>query len=738
METMFNKQNFCHVASNNRNEQKAGLFVYKTTDDLATVAASGYFNEKIIDINLHDLIIHEWHDPTDRTKVQRNILCVVERTLENVGTIVIKSKWEGDIEQAIENIQQQINNLDQTFLKLDGTNIMTGPLKMRSSVSFKCAIAPSWDGVGFYKLNDNDSLTLMASMESTDGLCPATNNTYNIGKASYKWKNAYVGKVFTAVLNNGYDIAVPVTNSADTLALKSQVDDAANSGSQLYTTGVWYAKMYAASTVPTGAEYDGTNYADFSQVDTDNNPIIVIYEGQSGAWVEIDRITPPATYNGYITVTSKIWDIVEQTDQQGGQVLWSYNQKTFTPYPRIVSVAGFAKTDLDNLTDKGQNITNWSSNVTNCITEIPQDIKLELNAGTLTLKAGSKVYVPNGAGVFDTITTITDKTLTATDNATYLVFLGTDQNLHYFTGCGSGTSTPTSGYVGYYNTSDNKIYRIENGVNSGSMSFPIAEITISGGAISSIDQVFNGFGYIGEIIFILPGISGLVPNGLNADGSYKNIKYTQPDVFVTDATANQPRVIGFQLDINGNYVDFYKMNQQNVFTGLAKDRPTTVDNNNRHEWYSIDENQWYTTSGSTTANWQKDYPFFMGIRETTAGAITYFYKKSEFCALDKNDTEYITHQAMPSSRYTNLTLGADNTTYTTPADGFVVFGKGATASGQRIGLLGPTVGSVIYSSAASQSLEVYIPVSKGDVVTIRYTAAGTTNTFRFVYGNGAV
>ena len=42
---------------------------------------------------------------------------------------------------------------------------------------------------------------------------------------------------------------------------------------------------------------------------------------------------------------------------------------------------------------------------TNCLTEIPQDITLELNNGTLTLKAGSKVYVPNGSGVFDVVTT---------------------------------------------------------------------------------------------------------------------------------------------------------------------------------------------------------------------------------------------------------------------------------------------------------------------------------------------
>lgn len=349
---MFKSQNFCHVASNNRNNVKAGVFIYRTTDNLATVTASGYFNERIIDINLHDLIIHEKIDASDNTKVERNVLCVTERTLSNVGTIVVKSKWEGDIEQAIEDLETYVNN---NFLKLDGTSTMTGVLKMRASVSFECAIAPYWHGVGFYKLNDDDSVTLMASMEATDGFEPGTNNTYNIGSTSKKWKNLYLaGKAYMSVINNGFDIAIPVTNSADTFALKSQVDLAANSGSQLYTTGVWYAKMYSASVVPTGAEYDGRNYADFSQVDNDNNPIVVIYEGQSGAWVEIDRITPPAAYNGYVTITSKIWDIAEQTDQQGGEILWSYNQKTFTPYPKIVSVAGFVNTDLNNLTATGK------------------------------------------------------------------------------------------------------------------------------------------------------------------------------------------------------------------------------------------------------------------------------------------------------------------------------------------------------------------------------------------------
>lgn len=35
--------------------------------------------------------------------------------------------------------------------------------------------------------------------------------------------------------------------------------------------------------------------------------------------------------------------------------------------------------------------------------------------------------------------------------------------------------------------------------------------------------------------------------------------------------------------------------------------------------------------------------------------------------LNTNQTEYIAHQAMPSNKYIELTLGASSTTYTTPA-----------------------------------------------------------------------
>ncbi|MBO7715662.1 MAG: hypothetical protein J6S85_19020 [Methanobrevibacter sp.] len=332
---MFKTQNFCHIASNNRNQVKVGVFVYRTTDDLATVLTSGYFNDRIIDINLHDLIIHEKVDNTDATKVERNLLCVTERTLENVGTSVIKSKWEEDIEQIIED-------LGNNFVKIDGTSIMTAPLKF-SAGSMRGAVGPYLNGVSFWKLDSQGNITNIANLTDSQ-FTPVTTNSINLGNTTHIWKDAYVARVITSVLNNGHDIAVPVTNSADTLALKSEVDLAANSGRMITDQGVWYAKMYAATVAPSAE--NGTNYADFSQTDGQGNPIIVIYNRVNGAWVQDQTITPPAEYDGYVPITSKIWDIVEQAGQQGGRVLWNHQSKDFTPYPQIISFENAALTGV--------------------------------------------------------------------------------------------------------------------------------------------------------------------------------------------------------------------------------------------------------------------------------------------------------------------------------------------------------------------------------------------------------
>ena len=328
------------------------VYLYRAFEDdtIADMLSPGFFDAALGIIRKDDLLL--LYSPNEATakwtyarvsNVDRDGVTVAQIGIDATAVSVDTTGYSnisGD------NLQEIINSIDTAFsdyVKKDGTSIMTGPLKFRAG-SMQGAIAAYWDGVGFFKLNDNDSVTLLASMEATDGLCPATNNTYNIGKTNYKWKDAYIARVITGVINNGYDINVPVTASPDTLALKSEVDNAANSGDQLYSTGVWYAKMDSGTTPPASAEVEGRNYADFSQTDSGGNPIIVIYTYTGGAWAQTTTITPPADYNGYMTITSKIWDISEQAGQQGGKVLWSHNQKTFTPYPQIISFENAALT----------------------------------------------------------------------------------------------------------------------------------------------------------------------------------------------------------------------------------------------------------------------------------------------------------------------------------------------------------------------------------------------------------
>lgn len=181
-------------------------------------------------------------------------------------------------------------------------------------------------------------------------------------------------------------------------------------------------------------------------------------------------------------------------------------------------------------------------NITNCITEIPQDIKLELAGGVLTLKAGSIYYTPNGDDTYTKTTTTADKTLTNTNNNQWMVFVNQGGNLQVWgiNSLYSGTTAPSGvSYPMWWDTTNN-IIKISN--DSGAtwvrqFSLPLCIITVSNGAISSIDQVFNGFGYFASRLFALPGVKGLIPNGRNEDGTLKNTAINCTNVKTTTLTS---------------------------------------------------------------------------------------------------------------------------------------------------------------------------------------------------------
>lgn len=474
---MFKNQNFCHIASNNRNNVKVGVFVYRTPEDLATVTVSGYFNERIIDINLHDIIIHEKIDPTDTTIVQRNTLCVVKRTVDNVETKEIHSAWEELTDQAIQDIQDTLANIS-------------------------------------FSLNDLTDV-----------------NINNVQTGDYlRWN---------------------------------------------------------------GAEW--INMAGGG--------------GGSAVWGSVGG------------------DIEDQADLQA-------------------VLADKANVDMDNLTDTGANIANWSHNVTNCIAEIPQDIILELSAGVLTLKAGSKVYVPNGVGVYDEVTIASDISFNSGwANTQFLAYYHQPTNtlaIRETNITESGASSAlTTQYRSWYDTTNNLIkWTDDYGSNwTSGFSFPVALITCDANSIVSIDQVFNDFGYIGSEMFAIPNNKALASNGRNTDGTVKNTLITNTSVLrVTNPDTSNKQYLIFE----GNTLE------RANFWFEQTTKPTFVENNNNY-WYNPDTNLlYYYRNAGNASNGYKTY-ICAGFFETDANTrITKFSKKTVFRAIDSNDIVDSTADNCPS------------------------------------------------------------------------------------------
>lgn len=377
-----------------------------------------------------------------------------------------------------------------------------------------------------------------------------------------------------------------------------------------------------------------------------------------------------------------------------------------------------ANKDLSNLSEVGEKHFLNKSQITNCITEIPQNIKLELNNGVLTLKAGSIVTVPNGFEAdgktpkFDYVSIESDLTLTATQTNTYQEFLFINPHNQFeavpSSYCTSGGTKPTTffgSHAVWYDTTNNRLKLTSNSGSSWveGLCLPIALFTITTTAITSINQVFNGFGYIGSTIWVDKGVKGLIPNGRNEDGTLNNIEFTTEKV-TTISVSDPIKYFGIKLEGGlkaGVYGDW-----------LYNESTNTVQ------------------IGNDIYTWM-----YGGTLTCTNGVISNFQPKLPFKVIDKYEASGL---SMPSSKYIDLTLGASGTIYTAPANGWVSVNKTATASNQNLDIGSSGVGFDIHSSSNGQWLCVSTPVRKGTTFYVNYTAGGAVNWFRFRYAEGEV
>ena len=370
----------------------------------------------------------------------------------------------------------------------------------------------------------------------------------------------------------------------------------------------------------------------------------------------------------------------------------------------------------------------------NCTIEVPQNIKLELSNGTLTLKAGSKVYVPNGFQAdgttprFDVIIIENDISQTISFNGTCTVVYHPSLNSMYFYSSAvdlSGSTDP-SATATFYNTAQNIMKRFDgSSLTRSGFSFPIARVVTTTSGVQSIVEVSNGIGHIGSTRFVLPDVIALAPNGRNADGTPKNIVCKSSSVWVSTSTDGTAKIVMFgNLGLATN-----RCLNTNYF--VQKTEPIT--NSVLSWWYNPETNIISKYDGT---KWVAGIWVELAQYDTTSSIIRNMSVKTVFRAVDYNDTEYMAHQAMPSDRYLDLTAGASGTTYTAPADGYLVARATATATGKYLELIGGRMNSLVHSGAGSLDLSVYIPVQKGTIVTMYYST-NTPSLVRFIYTQGS-
>ena len=244
---------------------------------------------------------------------------------------------------------------------------------------------------------------------------------------------------------------------------------------------------------------------------------------------------------------------------------------------------------------------------TNCITEIPQDIKLELNNGTLTLKAGSKYYRPDG-GQYQIPS---DKTLSSTSAADgkHLMLIQSDGALTIaFTNVSGATepSSPTNGMV-WYDTTNTVVKRYWGGSWAANYSLPIAIVSVKSGSFISIDQVFNGFGYIGNAMFALPGVKALYPNGRNADGTLKVGSISLTSLFINNIT----------YSLGSGYSGVLSPWSLNAGMVIIQDDEPVFQSGVYQRWFSPKQNKVFYHTQSETSWTQGSWMIFGSVEKTT-------------------------------------------------------------------------------------------------------------------------
>lgn len=243
---------------------------------------------------------------------------------------------------------------------------------------------------------------------------------------------------------------------------------------------------------------------------------------------------------------------------------------------------------------------------------------------------------------------------------------------------------------------------------------PIGIVTVSGGAISSIDQIFNGVGYFGPTAFVLPNVKVQIPNGRNEDGTCKCLLYTISTVLTK--TNNGSSTYAGQFWFRYNSSDSVLASKDAIYFN---------EQNNTYEWQGIPVNdallaEVFFTSGKITSF----TPYTVDL-----------VANSNMSNLSSAGRSFISGMGMPSSNYIELTLGASGASYTAPANGWFSFYCGSVCD-SRFQSHGGYFGNTALGKSGFANNNK-IEVLKGDSVILTYSTSSDSHLF-FFYAEGEI
>ncbi|MBR4983657.1 MAG: hypothetical protein IKY94_14025 [Lachnospiraceae bacterium] len=239
-------------------------------------------------------------------------------------------------------------------------------------------------------------------------------------------------------------------------------------------------------------------------------------------------------------------------------------------------------------------------------------------------------------------------------------------------------------------------------------------------------------------ITLKKGLKVLMPNGRNSDKTLKNLEFIlENDISVGLVTGSnyQPRVVFLQE--NG----MAAISKENIFyLHSLGELPETLPNTLQTHAYCELENKWFLSrTGTTTAQWEefKECPI-MEYQPRSDGKTPNTLTFSTLDILKRFDKFEVSGWGMPSNKYITLTLGANGSSYTAPANGWYYLKKQANGTNQSLSLQTPKMQVDADATVSGHYVGLIMPVTKGDVLSVYYTLGGSLSGFRFIYAEGEV